>query len=301
MFALRDSFSKLIHQHDWLMEPKAFNAMIDSINISKDKGDTPTYGNNQDIIAAKKIAVIPVKGILMKDPDILSVLLGAINTDLLKAKIASAVNNSDISAIVLDINSPGGTVHGATDLAEFVYSIRGTKPIVAHTSGMAASAAYWLASATDIVTSFDTAFTGSIGVYVEHMDWSKYLEDNGIKATLISAGRNKVAGAYGYPLSEDDKAILQSHVDDIYKLFVRAISRNRNIPEEKIVNVIGADIYLGEKAQALGLVDKVMTFEETIELAAQMAVGKDKEELEARLSAFADTLLERFAIMAAKT
>jgi len=142
-----------------------------------------------------KVAVIPVYGVLAQKMDFMSAMSGGTSYAGIKKALHSALANEDVKAVVLDIDSPGGTVPGTDELASEIRAIRGgEKPIIAQVNSLAASAAYWIASAADEIVVTPSGRAGSIGVYTAHDDLSAALEKRGIKRTYISAGKHKVDG-----------------------------------------------------------------------------------------------------------
>ncbi len=138
------------------------------------------------------VAVIPVDGVIAKRMNLFSQISGGVSTDLLARDFKAALVDPSVKAIVLAIDSPGGTVDGTVDIARLVYESRGIKPIVAYTDGLMASAAYWIGSATDkVYIGNDATLVGSIGVVATHTDMSKAQEMQGVKTTEVYAGKYK--------------------------------------------------------------------------------------------------------------
>lgn len=144
----------------------------------------------EELDIVNSVAIIPVKGVISKDINFFSFFFGGASTRQIAALISEALNNRDVTAIVLDIDSPGGTVDGTQELANLIFSSRHRKPIVAWTDGMVASAAYYIGAAADkIFISGDMPPIGSIGVVTSHVDYSKMDEMHGVKETEIYAGK----------------------------------------------------------------------------------------------------------------
>jgi signal peptide peptidase SppA len=225
--------------------------------------------NTYDVRTRSNVAILPVQGIIGKRMNLITRYSGGVSTDLLRRDIEAAINNPEIDAIVLDVDSPGGTVAGTKELADYIYGARGQKPIVAHANENALSAAYWIASAADKVYASETANIGSIGVYTRHYDFSQYLENTGIKPTYIYAGKYKTMGNPDEPLKGRERNIIQSDIDALYTMFVDSVARNRGI--DKSVVMQDALALLAEPALKRGLIDGIMTFDEAVLQAAAMA------------------------------
>src|SRR5215467_6271108 len=129
--------------------------------------------------------------------------------DGIRARLEAAAANPDVSAIVLDVDSPGGTVAGTPETAAAVRRAAEVKPVVAVANSLAASAAYWIASQASSLVVGPSADVGSIGVISAHIDRSKMLEDMGLRVTVVSAGRYKAEGNPFAPLSDEAKANMQ--------------------------------------------------------------------------------------------
>lgn len=177
-----------------------------------------------------------------------------------------AMVDDDVVSIVLDIDSPGGEVSGAFDLADHIYQTRGKKPITAIANESAFSAAYLLASAADRIVLPRTAVVGSIGVIATHADFSRAEDAAGITITHVYAGDKKANFSPHQPLSEGALADLQAMVDESYRLFVETISRNRGMQVDAVI-ATQAGIYDGQKAVQAKLADEVSAVDKAFEFA----------------------------------
>lgn len=185
------------------------------------------------------------------------------------ADIEDAAGNPDAHAIVLVFDSPGGEVSGAFELAERLHALRGIKPITAVVDAMAASAAYLAASAADEIVTTTTGYSGSIGVVARHVDFSRALDNDGIKITHIFAGAHKVDGNPFEPLPESVRADFQADINDLYEQFVATVAAHRSLPPEA-VRKTQAQTYRGPAAIAARLADRIGTTDQVLaELAAQ--------------------------------
>jgi signal peptide peptidase SppA len=206
------------------------------------------------------IAVIPIYGIIAEHPQ----SLGA-STDEIGAQLEAALASRSISAILFDVDSPGGTVTGVPELAAKIAAARGTKPMLALSRSLCASAAYWLASAADEIMVTPSGEVGSIGVYTAHEDWSKNLEAEGVVITPVSAGKYKLEGAPWAPLSEEAHAVLQARVDEVYGWFVKAVAAHRGDTQTNVRNGYGEGRVLGaEQSVKAKLADRIGNFEDAI-------------------------------------
>lgn len=202
------------------------------------------------------IAIIPIQGTLVQKLGTLRPYSGMTGYDGIRACFLRALNDSEVKAICLDIDSPGGEVAGCFDLVDEIYATRGSKPVWAILSESAYSAAYALASAADKIIVPRTGGVGSVGVIVMHVDWSQKIKNDGLQVTIITYGDRKAESNPYEPLSETARKAIQSDIDEMGRLFVSTVSRNRGITE-KTVRDTEAACFLGADGVQLGLADRV--------------------------------------------
>jgi len=236
------------------------------------------------------IAIIPVYGVLVPRANVMSDMSGATSFDILTAQLREAMGTASVTTIVLDVDSPGGNAAGATEFAREVLKARTKKSIIAVANYTMASAAYWVAAcATEIVAS-PSASVGSIGVYAIHEDLTEALKMEGIKETVVAAGKYKTEAVEGIPLSPEAEAFLQHRVDETYAQFVGDVSRGRGVPIADVRNGYGEGRTLSaQEALGLGMVDKVATLDETL---ARLMNAPAKSGQAAQLRPAADTIQE---------
>ncbi|MGJ7332557.1 S49 family peptidase [Morganella morganii] len=202
------------------------------------------------------IAIIPVYGTLVQKLGTLRPYSGMTGYDGIRRVFLTAVNDPEVKGICLDIDSPGGEVAGCFDLVDLIYAERGKKPIHAILSENAFSAAYAIASAADKIYVPRTGGVGSVGVIVIHCDWSQHIKDDGLKVSIITYGNRKAESNPYVALSDEAKAAIQHDVDEMGRLFVSAVSRNRGLSETVIRNTQAA-CYLAAEGVQMGLADVV--------------------------------------------
>lgn len=215
------------------------------------------------------VAVLPVYGVLMQRTDMMSEMSGGTSTETLAKQFRALMGEPSIGTIVLDIDSPGGGVYGIAEFADEVFRARSEKRIIAQANSLAASAAYWIASAADEVVVTPGGEVGSIGVYMLHEDWSGAYEQAGVKPTLIKFGANKAEGIDVMPLDDTAREHLQARVNDYGEMFVAAVARNRGVSKATVMADFGQGMVFGAAdAKRIGLADRVATLDETIQRAA---------------------------------
>ena len=222
------------------------------------------------------VAVIPVVGPMFKRASFFSRFFGDRSMTGMARSIRSAADNQEVKAIVLDIDSPGGTVSGTEAFGNAIFGVRGKKPIVSFANGCMCSAAYWSGSGADKVVAEKSAVVGSIGVVLVHYEVSELYKKWGIKPTVITAGQYKAIGNDVEPLSEKARSVIQGQLDTIYGLFVDTVARNRNCSREKALAMADGKLFIGEQAVEEGLVDSVGSIENAIEMALEMAANNNR-------------------------
>ncbi len=185
--------------------------------------------------------------------------------NIIREQITAAMKDHQVHSILLDIDSPGGTVAGCDDLAQCIKTTDKIKPVYAYTGNYACSAAYWTGSQARYFAAGRTADVGSIGVICVHLDYSGMYEDIGIKPTVFRAGEFKALAHQLESLSDKAKESLQIHLDKTCQIFIDAVASSRKklkISESK--EWAEGRVFLGEDAKAVGLIDRVCSRDELI-------------------------------------
>jgi signal peptide peptidase SppA len=213
------------------------------------------------------VALIPIVGIISHRMNMMGDISGPGGTSIQKltGQFRQAMQDTNCKAIVFDVDSPGGSVEGVMELASEIFDGRKQKPITAVFNSMGCSAAYWLASAASEVVCTPSGQCGSIGVYMVHQDESKALETEGVKITLIKAGKFKTEGDPSQPLSDEARAAFQGKVDDYYGMFVKGVAQNRGTTQAKVRDgygegrsLLAADAVKANLADGIGTLDDVL-------------------------------------------
>lgn len=225
-------------------------------------------GDERDYAVLDGVAVVPVQGTLLKKESFLSAWSGATSYEQIQRQVARAVNDASVRAILLDVDSPGGETTGCFELVDYIYSIRGVKPVYAAANDIALSAAYAIASSASRVFVTRTGAVGSIGVYALHVDQSAFDKEIGAKYTFVFAGDKKVDGNPHEPLSESAKGDIQAEVDREYGIFVETVARNRKA-STKAITATQAGLLWAENALPL-LADEVGTIDDALAALAKV-------------------------------
>lgn len=209
------------------------------------------------------IAVIDVFGVLAHHGGLQADSSYIEGYDAIANRLDSALADRDVSAIVLNVDSPGGEVSGAFQLADQIRAARAVKPIHAVASDLAASAGYLIASAAQTVSVSPSGQVGSIGVVTCHVDLSGAMEKAGVKVTPIFAGAHKVDGNPYAPLPAEVAGRIQADIDHYYAMFVSAVADSRALTP-RAIRATEAAMYIGQNAVAAGLADRLETPDQLI-------------------------------------
>ena len=218
-------------------------------------------------ISGGGIAVIPVYGVITQRGNMVDDVSGPgmVSTQLVTQMLRQAIADDAVSQILLDIDSPGGSVYGVSELGDAILSARAQKPVVAIANSLAASAAYWVGSQASEFYVTAGGEVGSIGVWQAHFDYSQAFAAEGVTPTLISAGKFKVEGNPYAPLSEEAQGFMQSRVDDYFQAFTKAIAKGRNLSISQVREGMGQGRVLGaDAALAQNMVDGIASFDQVL-------------------------------------
>lgn len=200
------------------------------------------------------------------------------------AAIREAAARDDVRQIVIDADTPGGSVSGLQGAYEAVRDAG--KPIIATVSSLCASAGLFIIAAADQIIAEPAAMVGSIGTVVVIRDWSKLYDEVGVKVHVVSTGPRKGMGTPGAPVTDDQLAALQDMVDQLAEQFIAAVAEGRGLSIEQVRTLATGDVWIGAAAQERGLVDRIAS----IPLAAASTTAKelsrmDKQEMASVLAA----------------
>lgn len=261
----------------WAMEERAFIAQwqvaanADLVaHIRQAQPKTAADIGGTEMIRAKggkSVAVVRVVGTLMKQ----RASMGGTSTLDIRRQVRQAASNPDVSAILLAVDSPGGSAAGTDDLAQDVKAATRKKPVWAHISDLGASAAYWIASQAEVVyANSATALVGSIGTLMTLYDMSGLAEREGVKTLVFATGPLKGAGARGAPITEEQQAYFQGIVNATQEAFDAAVMKGRRLTATQLAAVRSGAVWPATTAKELKLIDGIKSLDATIEsLAAQ--------------------------------
>ena len=237
-------------------------AGIDTDNVTRE-----ARRQSATSVSGGGIAVLPLYGVITQRGNMIEDVSGpgSVSTQKFAAALRQALADESVSQILIDIDSPGGSVYGVAELADEIVAARAQKPIVAIANSLAASAAYWIGCSASEFYVTPGGEVGSIGVWQAHFDYSQALAAEGVTPTLISAGTYKVEGNPYAPLDPEAQAFMQSRVDDYFLTFSKAVAKGRGVPIAQVRNGMGQGRVLGaDAALEQNLVDGIVTLDEAI-------------------------------------
>ncbi|MEL4071760.1 S49 family peptidase [Ochrobactrum sp. GPK 3] len=208
------------------------------------------------------ILTIPVKGVLLSDFP-WSAGSWATGYEYIWQAYKRGMEDGNVKGIALLCDSPGGVVAGNFDLVDRMHAFPNKKPIRAFAHESAYSAAYSIASVADKIVVSRTGGVGSIGVVTAHVDLSEAMQKNGVKVTFIHFGKHKVDGNPYEALSDDVKARIQARINELGKVFVSTVARNRGMDEEA-VRATEALTYPATEALSIGLADAIGPLDDAV-------------------------------------
>lgn len=255
----------------WALRPDAFPRVLELARQAADLRTPLAFDFDDDLDLEDQppagqpgVAIIPLTGVLTPHGSLLSFLFGGSSRGVqgFRDQIAAAVANPDIAAIVLDIDSPGGSVGLVPEAAADVRAAREAKPVIAVANTLAASGAYYIGSQASEFFVTPSGQVGSIGVYYLHEDWSRANDRMGLAVTYVSAGKYKTEGNPDEPLSDEARAAWQDDANALYEEFLADVAAGRGVSVDDVRNGYGEGrVLLARDALEAGMVDGVETLQ----------------------------------------
>lgn len=235
-------------------------------------------GNNNNepkVAVGDRVAVINISGPIVDGASVEQTLLGgaqAATSGQLMKEIRDAAADSSVKALVLHINSPGGSVTAAEEVGRELERFKETtkKPIVTSMGDQAASAAYWLASYSDVIYANSSTLTGSIGVYMPYMNVEDLYKKIGVYTGKIKSGPHKDILSPDREMTAEEREILQGIVNQLYDEFIAVVANGRKMDTAAVRALADGRVYTGKQAQQFGLVDEIGNYYDALEAAGKL-------------------------------
>ncbi len=220
-----------------------------------------------------RIAVVPVSGLIFSGS---GTGLGGGTAEWVVDALEAAIEDESVKAVILEVDSPGGTITGSDLIHRQVELTReaGVK-VVAFFRNIAASGGYYVAAPADRIVAYPTAITGSIGVILQTFNVSGLFEKLGVEAVTVKSGEYKDLGSAFRSPTDEERAILQSVADEAYERFVGVVAKGRGMTLEDARAIADGRILTAKQAEAAGLVDALGSFDDAIAAAEEVASVTD--------------------------
>lgn len=221
------------------------------------------FGGVKEQISGHNIAIIEIKGIIFE-------------SEPFTERLDELLEEKDIKAIVVRIDSPGGVVAPCQEIYDAIIEARKKKHIIASIGTVGASGGYYVAVAGEKILALPGTVTGSIGVLMSFTNLEKLYNWAKVDPLTLKSGPYKDIGSTTRPMTEEEKNILQTTISDIYQQFRKAVKDNRKIDDNVLDKVADGRIFSGNQALAFGLVDELGGLQVAIKKAAELAKIKGK-------------------------
>lgn len=218
-----------------------------------------------DLSGEDRIALIRIEGVILDSQETLG-------------ELKKFSENPSVKAIVLRIDSPGGGVVPSQEIYDAVRRVRtkSNKAVIASMGSVAASGGYYIAAATDRIVANPGTLTGSIGVIMEMANVEGLLQKIGVEGVVVKSGKYKDVGSPLRKMSDEERGLLQTVMDDVHKQFIEAVAEGRSLEVPEVQALADGRIFTGRQAKAAKLVDELGNLDDAIQLAADV-VGIEGE------------------------
>lgn len=271
-----------LRRRAWALEPATLDALATAVRSHHPWPGARAAGTRAavtyDAGRSRSVAVVPISGLLLPRGSFMLELFGGTSVGDIAARVRAAAADPSVSTIILNVDSPGGSVTGIPEAYAAIAEAARRKRVVASVNYMAASAAYWLASPAAEIVASPSAEVGSIGVYCLRPDQSVADAKQGVKYEYIHAGKYKVEGNEHEPISDAERAYLQREVDSTYADFVSSVAKGRRASETRVRDGYGQGRLVSARdGLKLGIIDRIATFESVLQTASgQMDPGRER-------------------------
>jgi protease-4 len=215
------------------------------------------FGEDSEFNVTSGVGVVDVKGIILDPQETVR-------------QLSDFAKNDKVKSVVLRIDSPGGVVGPSQEIWSAVKKLKQKKKVVVSMGSVAASGGYYIAAPATLIYANPGTITGSIGVLMKFSNLEGLMDKVGMKSFTLKTGKYKDVGAVSRKMTDDEKAMLQSVIENTHAQFVKAVAEGRNLPVEKVREIADGRIFSGEQAMAHKLVDRLGTLQDAIEEAGRL-------------------------------
>ena len=219
----------------------------------------------------EKVAVIRLNGVIAESGQQGLLVTGGISPRMVREYLTMAQRDSGVKAVVLRINSPGGSAAASQEIASLIRRFKEDtgKPVIVSIGDTAASGGYYISVYADRIVANPSTLTGSIGVISQFIYIEGLLDKLGLELETIKSGEHKDMGIW--PLTPEQRQIMQDISDDLYRQFVSAVAEGRGLPVERVTELATGQLYTGTQALDLGLIDDLGGLDTAVDIAADLA------------------------------
>jgi len=265
-----EKLNQIISSADWAMQKDRFEAFVESrasIAVEAKQGDISEIQG--------RVAVLPFRGTMVNRFANFPPLV--IDQTAMAQEVKKLGMDKTVGAIVLDVDSGGGTVEGTPELTAEIANATKKKPVIASVNGWAGSAMFWTVSAATKIVASPSAMIGSVGVIATHLDDSKALEDAGYKVEYITSTDSPYKAEGMGELSDESREYLQSRVDKIHDQFVTALAKNRGVSKSHVNAEFGRGrMFYADEAKERGMIDEIGTLDDVMNELAQRQKNRNR-------------------------
>ncbi len=222
--------------------------------------------------AANTVAILRIEGVIAGGGSGESLLGAVAGSDAVVALIAEAAEDPEVAALVLRINSPGGSAAASQEIAEELENFKAAgKKVITSMSDVAASGGYWIAAASDLIVANPGTTTGSIGVIIQITDLRELYEKLGVDFRVFKSGPLKDIGSANREMTEAEEEVFQAMVNDIFEQFIDQVVAGRDLDRDQVIELADGRVFTGRQAKEAGLVDELGNFTFALDRAAELA------------------------------
>jgi protease-4 len=229
-------------------------------------GISSVTGEKRSFAIRDRVGVVNVEGFIGDSNDVVE-------------QLNQFSQDDSIKAVIVRINSPGGSVAPAQEIYEAIVQVKKKKKVIASMGSVAASGGYMIACATDKIVANPGTITGSISAIMHFANAEELLKKIGLKSSVIKSGKYKDIGSPTREMTQEERALIQELVDDIYDQFLDMVARDRKISKEDLREIADGRVFSGRQAKKLGLVDDIGDMGYAIDLAGKMSGIQGKPEV----------------------
>ncbi|RJQ27665.1 MAG: signal peptide peptidase SppA [Peptococcaceae bacterium] len=226
----------------------------------------------ETVAGGGEIGIIHIDGIIAGGKSGGGFLGNQVSSEEITARLREAAKNPRLKAVVIRINSPGGTASASQEISTEVARLKQAgKKVVVSMGDMAASGAYWIAAGADQIVANPATITGSIGVIIETQNMQSLFGKIGLSMETFKSGPHKDMGSPSRPVTPEERVIFQSMIDDIYDQFINVVAKGRGMETAAVKTLADGRVFTGQQAKELGLVDQLGNYYDAVSLAARLA------------------------------